>query len=160
MPHTGHIYDMSCWANWANFISQNGLQNVYSSDANYLPLHLYELKMYTLFFSDYTSILSNIYKLKFITLLFDVGGALVVASFVENKWKQSLTVAILLLNPAFIHNSYFWGQFDSVFTFFILLLLISVLRNRIFYSFLFFIIALNFKFQAIVFLPVLTLTAI
>jgi Gpi18-like mannosyltransferase len=52
-------------------------------------------------------------------------------------------------------NSAYWGQCDSIYVFFILLSLLMSIRENYFLIFIYFGIAISFKFQAILFLPFL-----
>ena len=157
MPPYGHNYDMGCWADWAVYIYQHGLSNAYNSTANYLPGHIYELKLYTLLFNSKEEVISNIYYLKYFSLVFDVAGALMVASLVINELTQKLVLMAVLLNPAYLHNTMIWGQFDSVFSCIVFASFLSIYNKKFLLGVILFIISLNFKLQAIIFLPPLTL---
>lgn len=57
----------------------------------------------------------------------------------------------LILNISYLHNTIFWGQFDTVFSFFVFASVVAAVRNRLLGSAVLFLISLNFKFQAILF---------
>lgn len=160
MPPLGHTYDMSCWADWASFIFQNGLTKVYESGTNYLPGHLYEIWIYSLFFKSTDEVVTNIYLLKYFSLSFDLIAVLTVCSLTKSKSFQPIIAIALFLNPAFVHNSVFWGQMDSVFSFFVFLSLLLIYYRKFFGGSLTYLIALNFKLQAILFAPLIFLLLI
>jgi len=159
MPHEGLPYDIECWIQWAQSIHEHSLGAIYKAECNYLPGHLIEFKAYTLLFPSKVLIAQNIHYLKYFTFIFDVAGALLVCSLLPGTRNQMLILFAMLLNPAFVHNTVAWGQFDSVFSFFIFASCISLFRKNIFLSAMFFLISINFKLQAIMFVPVLILMA-
>lgn len=157
IPQKGDYGDTAGWAEWATFILNHGLKNVYDSGTNYLPGHLYELKLFTLFFNSETSIVENINCLKLFTLLFDITGALLVCTLVNESSKQNLVLLVIMLNPAYIHNTILWGQFDSVFSTLCFASFLAAYKKRFLLSSVLYLISLNFKLQAIIFLPALFL---
>ncbi|MBL0104075.1 MAG: hypothetical protein IPP51_10195 [Bacteroidetes bacterium] len=152
-PLYSHMYDASCWRNWIGIISEKGLGHCYESDINYLPGHLYIFKLLLLILPSAQYLQNHLIILKYISLLFDFGGALLIASLAENSRTQILLFLSIVLNISFLHNSMLWGQFDSVFTFFAFAFILAALRQKQLMSFLLYIVALNFKFQAILFFP-------
>lgn len=157
MPEYGHSYDMGCWADWAGYIFQHGLSDAYNSNTNYLPGHLYEIRLYTLLFDTKEDVIQNIYYLKYFSLFFDVTGALLVSSLVTNALMQKLILLVILLNPSYLHNTMIWGQFDSVFSCFVFASFLAIYNKNFNLGLILYIIGLNCKLQAILFLPVLSL---
>jgi Gpi18-like mannosyltransferase len=157
VPDCGHLYDNQCWSEWAAFYLDKGFRHTYDSGTNYLPGHLYQLKFFSLFFDDKASLAAHIYQLKRITLLGDLSGALLLASCARTRFKQSALVACILLNPAFLHNTLIWGQFDSVFSAFLFGSFLALHRRKFLLSAVLYLLALNFKFQAILFFPAMLL---
>jgi hypothetical protein len=157
MPPHGHDYDMGCFARWAVYIYNHGLREAYNSEINYLPGHLYEIKLYTLLFNNETDILNNIYYLKYFTLAFDIAGALLVSSLAKKSSIQQLLVLTLMLNPSYLHNNLIWGQFDSVFSCLAFASFLAISRNRFAAGIILYILSINFKLQAIIFAPVIGL---
>lgn len=99
-----------------------------------------------------------IYKL--ISVLFDyvlaVSTALLVCKFTDKKpfgRTFCLSYTAVLFLPTVILNSAFWGQCDSIYTAFIILMLLQFLNEKYISAFVFFGIALAFKLQAIFILP-------
>lgn len=152
VPTKGN-YDTECWAQWSAYIFENGLGKAYGSGTNYLPGHLYELKLYSLFFNSAQSVIEHINYLKYFTLLFDVAGALLVCSLIRDASKQHLVLLVIMLNPAYLHNDLLWGQFDSVFSTLVFASFLSAYQRRFVLAGVLYLIALNFKLQAIIFFP-------
>jgi Gpi18-like mannosyltransferase len=59
-----------------------------------------------------------------------------------------------MFNVAYIYNTVFWGQVDAIFTFWGFAALLLAIEQRVVWSILCLTIALNFKLQALVFIPV------
>lgn len=156
LPTIGN-YDTSCWSQWAAYIFEHGLGKAYGSGTNYLPGHLYELKIYSLLFSSTEAVVEHINYLKYFTLLFDLSGALLVCSLVREASNQQLVLLVIMLNPAYLHNDLLWGQFDSVFSTLVFASFLSVLQRRFFLGSVLYVVALNFKLQAIIFFPAIFL---
>jgi Gpi18-like mannosyltransferase len=157
MPTMGDSGDIQSWADWAAYISEHGFKNAYGSGSNYLPGHLYELKLYSLFFKSRDLINENIVCLKYFSFLFDLAGAMMVGSLVKESSKQSLVLLVLILNPGYIHNTIFWGQFDSVFSTLCFASFLALYNKRFLMASILYVISLNFKLQAIIFLPAILL---
>ena len=160
MPHGGCSYDVDCWSQWAAWIFDHGLGQAYGSGANYLPGHLYEMKLLTLLFDSKDAVVAHIYYLKYFNLLFDIGGALLVASLVTDVKRQAGVLLAILLNIAYLHNTIIWAQFDSVFSTILFASFLAAYREKILAASLLFLVALNFKLQAIILLPPLALLMI
>jgi len=157
MPARGCDYDMQCWAQWASYIFEHGLGHAYGSGTNYGPGHLYELKLYTLLFHSPQEVTDHIYYLKYFTLLFDIAGALLVCSLFATRSAQAGILLAFMLNPAYLHNNVIWGQFDSVFSTLAFAAFLAAYQKRFLLSVTLYLISLNFKLQAILFFPALTL---
>ncbi|HRH66017.1 MAG TPA: hypothetical protein PLU53_06955 [Bacteroidia bacterium] len=156
-PEHGHTYDMACWSEWMGIIADKGLANCYTGAINYLPGHLYEFKFLSLFFPSKESLMAHTFVLKYLTLIFDFSGALLLASLSQKKIIQTGLLLSVILNISALHNTMLWGQFDAVFSFFAFASILAAVRNRIRVAAILFVISLNFKFQAILFLPLLFL---
>ena len=103
-----------------------------------------------------------IYMFKAFSVLFDyalaVVGALYICSVNEKKAFSgifNISYMALLFAPTVIINSSYWGQCDVIYTFWGILAIILILKDKIILGFISFGIALAFKFQAIFFLPVI-----
>lgn len=161
MPQTGYVGDSACWINWATFIREHGLGNAYRDPTNnYNPLYQYVLWGFGAAVGGAVKIQRYWFWLKGITLLFDFAGALLVAWRVPGlgeaarRFRLSL---LLLCNVGYLYNTLAWGQVDAIFSALALLALLLALRGRATLSVLSFVLALNAKTQAIIFLPPLLL---
>lgn len=165
IPEKSHGGDMGHWLRWTGFICTEGLSNIYDYGTvyptdfpcNYPPVLLYFFKVYSSFFLDIDQMKEGIKYFKIIPLLFDFIGAGAIFLIIKRTWKNSYLPLLLLWSPAFMYNSYCWGQVDTIFTTFVVLALIFALRKQWVLAIIFYWIALNTKMQAIVFLPVVGL---
>ncbi len=156
-PDSG--YDKYFWMDWARDIALNGLGAIYHNpEVNYHPFILYLLKIYNcISASDIPEEAINAFKS--IVIIFDF-ATLALIVWLLNKWKKSLLwVLVFLLNPAFWYNTIVWGQTDVIHTFFVFAAFVSILNRQSILSILLFLLALNTKMQAIIFLPLFVLIA-
>jgi Gpi18-like mannosyltransferase len=149
--------DMTYWLNWSKQIYQHGFSSVYDNDCNYLPAYLYFLYFHTKIQGNLTDIQDNLYTIKYYTFIFDMLGAFAAVWFVKDEIKRIFFFLILLFNVAYIYNTVMWAQVDAIFTFFGFAAIIAALERKTILSILFLWIALNFKLQALVFIPVVGL---
>ena len=160
-PKGGHEFDLFCFTEWAKFSFTEGLSNIYKSWTDYLPLYHYVLFLFGKMQGSIEEITSNIYKLKSLTLFFEFGSTLILFKLLKNKYKETYKAVFYslfyFLNLAVLYNSLIWGQVDGIMTFFIFVAVILAYKKRFFFSLLFFVLALNLKLQAIVFLPIIVL---
>lgn len=103
--------------------------------------------------------LPKLYLIKSISILFDFllalfGGILVKNCVNKNKTEKGiLTYFILLFLPNMLMNSAMWAQCDSIYTCFIVLSLIFLLKEKYSISFIMLGISFAFKLQFIFILP-------
>lgn len=158
LPSFGHAWDNACWGMWSTRLTSHGFASAYTegSTVNYLPLYLYVLKAYGEWMGT-EQIFAHTYYLKAITLLFDIGSAYLICSRltgIKNQWRYMI---YLFLNLGFIYNSFVWNQVDGILSFFVLWSFILAVENKTALSMLAYLLALNFKLQGIIFLPVVGL---
>ena len=106
--------------------------------------------------------ISSLYAYKLLSCLFDLvlaGAAGYLVLLLSGKrWDRALLAAsLVLLSPPVIMNSALWAQCDSIFTAFLLLALVALVRERYVAFPILFGLSLAFKLQAIFFLPALLL---
>ncbi len=150
---------MDCWRQWAEYIFQNGLSNVYHSSTDYLPLFHYILKLFGLLEGSIEKINDNIHHLKSIVLLFHfvTGFFLVLMIKKETQnWNKMLKNIFLfyLFNIAVIYNTVIWGQLDAILACLVFISCYFAFKKKVLASLIFIVLAINFKLQAIIFLPV------
>ncbi|MDP6908289.1 MAG: hypothetical protein QF371_02230 [Flavobacteriales bacterium] len=153
MPDAG--YDKYFWIIWTQDILNSGLGNVYHNpEVNNHPLILYLLKIFSLFQHNADQIgLISINWLKALVLPFDFLTLIVVIHILKRTNKPAMGFLVFFLNPAFWYNTVIWGQVDTMHTFFVLAALIYSERGHWRWALVLMLIAINFKLQAIVFLP-------
>lgn len=162
MPDSGPGgFDKICFISWSNYIFANGLQNIYKFGIDYLPIFQYILFLYGKIQGTAESVVMNINSLKYVTLIFDVFSAYLVYSFVKTKYKTKesafLATLFILLNIAYFYNNVIYGQVDGIYTCIVFISILYGLKKNISLSVFFIVLAINFKLQAIIFLPLIGL---
>lgn len=160
MHKWGHQGDMMFWMNWARYMRINGLTNIYEitePKCDYFPMYLYVLWIHGKIQITMTNLQDNLYTIKWFTLIFDFLGAYLAVWFVKDPIKKVALFIFLMLNIAYIYNTVQWGQVDAIFSFFGFAAIIAAMERKIIISILAFLFSINFKLQAIVFIPLLGL---
>lgn len=160
-PESGFEGDIYCWKEWGKFNLHHGLGHAYNSDSNYLPVYHYILYLFGKLFGSDELIDQKIHYLKLVSFCFDMITCFFMLDLLKEKLKtqiqKSIAIFILLLNPAFVYNSLVWGQVDGIMTCFVFISFCLALKDKIIPSLLFLVLALNFKLQAIIFVPIIIL---
>jgi hypothetical protein len=83
LPRVSMDYDMTYWREWALYIHQHGIANVYSaaSPINYFPVFVYGLYAYDLLQGTDANIIHNINNIKILFLCFDFLPIVVLCCF-------------------------------------------------------------------------------
>ena len=158
MHKWGHQGDIEFWIDWSKYIFNHGFEKVYDNkDCNYLPLYLYVLRFHAKIQGNLQNIQDNMYTIKYYTFIFDVAGAYFAVWFIKDEAKKLFYFLMMLFNVAYIYNSALWGQVDAIFTFWGFAAIILALEKKTVLSALCLLIALNFKLQALVFIPIVGL---
>lgn len=154
-------FDRSCWISWANYIDAHGLQNIYKFGVDYLPLFHYFLFVFAKLSGGTEGIIANINYLKLVTLFCDLIGVyyayLIIRPTFKNIITASFAVLALPLNISFFYNNIIYGQVDGVYTAMTLISLYYGIKKMPIWSFLFMVLAINLKLQAIIFVPIVLL---
>lgn len=136
---------------WIEEIIGNGKINSLSIQiGNYTPPYIYFLIIGTYITTN------NIFWIKLISTIFTIGIS-VVSYFIIKEFKKDIKLSnalIILLIPSVFINSGIIGQCDSIYTFFVLLFVLLILKNKKRSALFFFGVALAFKLQAIFIAPV------
>jgi Gpi18-like mannosyltransferase len=159
-PAAGHKFDVEFWENWATYMNAHGLGNTYRlAHNNYNPLYQYVLFGYARLAGSPQAITTYIHCLKAFTLLFDFGGAIVaVRYFGWGDSNQRFILSLLfLLNVGYLYNTVVWEQVDAIVSTLCFVAVVQALRQRPVGSFVWLVLALNMKTQAIILLPPLLL---
>ena len=155
-------FDWWSYLHWAEAIRKYELAEVYvRSTANYMPLSMFAIHLWQLVANWLALPLhATVHWMKLYPICFDF-LTVVAVLFVARNYKYSLHVAVVALlgNVAFHYNSLIWGQFDSVYTFFVFLCSYFIVKNKFGVAALMYLLALNAKLQALIFFPVLLLLA-
>lgn len=162
LTHLGYMGDMVSFNGpWAQAIQRFGLFQVYatSPQTNYPPIFLIILwitsSLYTPFraaaitrqFTVLTKIFSTAAELALIVIIY--------RWLPRTGYLKWLITLILALYPGLIATTAFWGQTDSILTLFLVLTIVSLNRDRLRMSWVWYALAFLMKFQAIVLLPML-----
>lgn len=157
MPDTGFEWDLISWFSWSGWIQDMGIGNIYSIKVNYHPVWLYFLYIYGEIQGSTKEIIDNVQQLKSIPLAFDFLTAVSIFCFKEFNIRNFYLPLLALLNIAFLYNSYIWGQVDSIPTFFVLLSIVLIYKEKVNWGIICFVLALYTKLQVIVFAPIVGL---
>lgn len=152
-------YDRRVWISWANYMLENGIQNVYKLGVDYLPVTHYILYVYALIAGNTESIILNVNSLKIFTFAIELLGVFYVYRFVRDQYatnkQAALSCLLILLNPAFLYDSLLYGQWDGIYTTLVFMSFYYAIKNRPGLSMLFFVISLNAKIQGLVYFPLI-----
>ncbi len=145
---------------WMDFIKKNGFSAYAFDFNNYAPAYSYLLGLGIL------SGLPDIQVIKFISLAADLVAVyfsyqILSLVFPQNKFRVWWGTLAMFALPSMLINSAFWGQCDMLWVAFCLGSVNFILQSNTpknnFYAVLSFAIAISFKFQAILFAPVLVI---
>ena len=126
-----------------------------------------ELYMWIMYFLTKLP-LNSLLSIKLVSILFDFIGAMSSSILVYTLLKRDknrmlysiLTYIIILFSPIVVLNSAVWGQCDFIYTTFIILSLILLMKEKYFMSFVLLGVAFALKLQFIFILPVFVLVYI
>lgn len=147
--------------NWYNDCYTNSKEFLAKGDVDYTPTYLYSFVVMTWFkIKPFTN--SFLYTLKTISVVFDFGTAFLIFYMVKFIFKKNdvltlISTTLALFLPQILLNSAFWGQCDSIYTFFIVLSLFFIFIKKEMLSAISFGISFALKLQSVFFLPVLVL---
>lgn len=141
---------------WYHTIKEGGqLRSLSSQVGNYNLLYQFCIALMTyLPFGPLT--VYKVFSCVFDYLLALSVGLLVCQTVGEGRgWRFLASYSMVLLSPVVISNSATWAQCDSIYTFWLVLSLLFLIRRQYLLSLVFFGIAMAFKLQAVFFLPFL-----
>jgi Gpi18-like mannosyltransferase len=159
-PLPGYKGDLSTFAAWFNAAAEHGIRvfyNVVWSD--YPPFNVYLFWMFGSLAKQLSLSGTNlVYLIKLLPNLFDTATAFLIFAFVRKRldFKMSLLAAALYaFNPAVIFNAAVWGQYDAIYTFFLVLSLMLVFASKPKLSAVAFTVGLLTKPQSIALAPLI-----
>lgn len=155
--------DTACFAAWADRIFQTGPHAFYSPDVftDYPPGYMYLLypvgALRSLLRIDYYSA-AHLILLKLPAILCDLACGFLIYREAGNRYSGGTPIlfcSAYLFNPAVILNSSVWGQVDSVYTLFLLIMCIALVKNRTLPAYVSFCLGVLIKPQTLIFSPIL-----
>ncbi len=161
--HKGYETDMNCFLLWGDMVYNDGIGKFYLSESfhDYPPGYMYILyvigwlrSVFGIAWDSAVSILMT----KMPAILADLGTGYLLYRVASRRFKESgaaLLSAIYLFCPLVILDSVVWGQTDSVFTFFIVLMCYLITEKKLIPSYFVFALAILVKPQSLIFTPVL-----
>ena len=157
-PLKGYPIDTGDFVSWFNTATQNGIRPFYNlaGFADYPPFNVYIFWAFGSL-AKATSI-NTLIMVKLVPNFFDLATAGVIYFFVRKQSSFKFALASTMLyafNPAIIFNAAVWGQYDAVYTFFLVLSLVLALKSKPELSALAFAIGLLTKPQGIALLPLI-----
>ena len=145
----------NCLVPWYQMIKDNGgIKGLGTQVGNYNLL-------YQFFIAVFTYIPLNALTLyKAFSCIFDVALAVMGVIYVEKIWKKGewkgcMAFICIFLSPIVVLNSSLWAQCDSIYTFFCIVTLYLLFKERFWLAMISFGIAFAFKIQTIFILPFL-----
>lgn len=154
VPAGGHAYDIGCFQRWTIFIKTNGLGHAYElAGLDYNPLFLELLAIFGRLQGSVARLTSSFFTFKLFVLLFDFAAVYLTAYMLRQKGRNIALAFLVLFNFAYIYNTLFWGQVDSVFSVFVAFSIFFATRKRVLASLLCVLLAVNLKLAAIAFVP-------
>ena len=154
--------DLSTFSAWFKTAAEYGPRLFYETTrfSDYPPFNVYIFW----FFGSLAESLSLfgkaslVYIVKLPPNLFDVATSALIYVFLRRRldFEPSIAAASLYaFNPATIFNTSIWGQFDSIYTFFLLLTLVLILDSKTEYSVIAYTVAILCKPQSIALAPLI-----
>ena len=132
-PLKGYPVDTGDFISWINTATQHGIRPFYNVAGfiDYPPFNIYIFWAFGSFAKAVGISTANIVKLA--PNLFDLATALLIYVFVRKQasFKSALlATALYTFNPAVIYNTAIWGQYDAIYTFFLILSLMLALKSK------------------------------
>jgi dolichyl-phosphate-mannose-protein mannosyltransferase len=159
-PLPGYKVDLSTFAAWFNAAAEHGIRvfyNVVWSD--YPPFNVYLFWIFGSLSKQLSLSGTNlVYLIKLLPNLFDTATAFLIFAFVRKRldFKISLlATALYAFNPAVIFDAAVWGQYDAIYTFFLVLSLMLVFASKPKLSAVAFTVGLLTKPQSIALAPLI-----
>lgn len=133
----GYKVDLSTFSAWFYTAANYGPQNFYEAAGwcDYPPFNVYIFWIFGSLAKWLSLFGTNLlfYVIKLPSNLFDISTAFLIFIFLRGKtdFKSSLiSTAFYAFNPATIFNTAVWGQYDAIYTFFLISSLILILNSK------------------------------
>lgn len=159
--YSGHETDMNCFTAWSDMIYNKGFANFYSPDTftDYPPGYMYVL--YIIGFLKNTFHISGAglrLLIKLPAVLCDCALAYIVYKKASEYFAETIALiisAFILFSPAAFTDSALWGQVDSVFTLFVVLMVLCVMDKKMIAAYFLFAAGIFIKPQTLMFTPII-----
>ncbi len=151
-PHesSDYIYFLHPWTEF--FRNNGGLRALAFFPGNYNPPYMYFLAVFSYFG------INELYLIKMLSVVFDVllawSCVKLLSIYTESKPRLLAVFFVILFLPTVVSNSAYWGQCDSIYTFFGVYALYLGLRGKGVGSMVSLAACLAFKLQAVFIIPV------
>ena len=161
--YKGNETDMNCFLLWSQSVFTDGLKKFYLSDSfhDYPPGYMYILYVVgaiRALFSWAWDSTASIVLTKMPAIIADMVTGWLIYKIACKRMRETgaaLVSALYLLCPMIILDSAVWGQTDSVFTVFMLLMCYLISEKKLILSYFVFAIGILIKPQSLFFTPVL-----
>ena len=161
MKYMGHATDMNCFMAWSSMIYNDGISNFYASDSftDYPPGYMYVLYIIGAI-ENLLGLSDGIYWLlvKLPAIICDIITGIFIYKLASKKLSapvSAVIAGIYLFNPAVITNSSLWGQVDSVYTLFTLIMIYLLSEKKLIKAYFVFAVCIFIKPQAFIFTPLI-----
>ena len=157
----GHETDMNCFIGWSGAVFEHGISKFYTLDMfhDYPPGYMYILYVVGALQKLFGFSGGALYILvKLPAVICDIVTGIIIYKIAKKKFSDSISTVLAclyLFNPAAILNCSLWGQVDSIYTLFVLLMIYFISEKKMFISYFLFAICIFIKPQAFIFTPVL-----
>ncbi|HLO69288.1 MAG TPA: hypothetical protein VK167_00355 [Flavipsychrobacter sp.] len=155
--HGAHAHDYKTFKTWAVHLYQHGLGNAYTIWNDYMPVYQYVLFAFAKLAGSEGAIVKHIFYLKIVTLVFDYATLYYIYKWMDKRVDYLVLLLISMLNIGFGYNTLIWGQIDGIFSGLALMAIYYAWKHNLTLSLLCYVLALNTKLQALMYLPVLGL---
>jgi dolichyl-phosphate-mannose-protein mannosyltransferase len=151
---------LNTFAAWFNAAAEHGIRVFYDVVwSDYPPFNVYLFWTFGSLAKQLSLSAANlVYLIKLLPNLFDTATALLIFAFVRKRldFKTSLlATALYAFNPAVIFDAAVWGQWDAIYTFFLILSLMLALASKPKLSAVAFTVGLLSKPQSIALAPLI-----
>ena len=148
--------DMLSYVLWYDYIIQHGIIPSLSAQSfGYNPPFIYLLSLAT----QTNFFLPKIVAIKLIPITFDIMNTALVYQIVRTRFpdnnKPLLAALLFWIAPTIMINSAFWGQTDSLYTCFLLLAILCLLKDHPTVAMIAFALSISVKAQGIFLVPLL-----
>jgi len=167
----GFEVDMNCFKGWGTRVLDVGISGFYDEGfSDYPPGYIYVLGILAWFCKtfkigwdaealavDWTSIATDV-VFKIPSILCDLAAGFYIYKISKRKFPVNISLllaAFYIFNPAVMINSAVWGQVDSIYVLFVLLLLDFIVQRKLPCAYIVFGIGMIVKPQMIFFGPIL-----